>query len=359
MSCPYIPDLPYSDFRQRLRQKLGAGRTPISGSLELNFRCNLRCQHCYVSHGHTGIPGKQELSLAEIQRIIDELVEAGCLWLLLTGGEVFMRRDFTDIYLYAKRKGLLVSIFTNATMLTAEMVDFLAEYRPFNLEITLYGWTKETFERVTGVPGSHRRCYAALELLAARGIPFRLKTVLMNLNVHEFREMQAYAGRMGVNFRYDTLINGGIDGCGKPLQVRMPADKVLEIELQDSQQIQAWQDALVEFQDWKNNGLLYQCGAGSTSFHIDPYGQLSMCMMARERSYDLRQGSFRQGWEQFLDAERHLMARPDHGCTTCDLQPICSACPGWAFTEHGDSQAQVGYLCEITHRRAQVLAARQ
>ena len=82
-----------------------------------------------------------------------------------------MRRDFTDIYLYAKRKGLLVSIFTNATMLTAEMVDFLAEYRPFNLEITLYGWTKETFERVTGVPGSHRRCYAALELLASARHP--------------------------------------------------------------------------------------------------------------------------------------------------------------------------------------------
>lgn len=353
MSCPYIPDLPYSDFRTRLRQKLGEQRLPLSGSLELNFRCNLRCKHCYVAHGHTGIPGKQELSLSEIQRIIDELVEAGCLWLLLTGGEILMRRDFVDIYLYAKRKGLLVTLFTNATLLTPRLADLLAEYRPFNLEITLYGWTQETYERVTGIPGSHRRCYQGIQYLVERAIPFRLKTVLMTLNYHELDQMRAFAEGLGVNFRYDPLINGGIESCGGPLAVRLSPTQVLEIDRQDLDFGDAWLETLRKHQGHPISDSLYVCSAGKTSFHIDPYGQLSMCLTARQESYDLRQGSFKEGWEVFLKEVRAQKVRPNDICHQCELRAACSACPGWSYTEHGDSQAHVDYLCQVTHLRQQ------
>lgn len=353
-TCPYIPELPYSGFRDRLRKKLGTERIPLSGSLELAFRCNLRCQHCYISHGHTGIPGKQELTYPEIQRILDEIVDAGCLWLLLTGGEAMMRRDFTEIYLYAKRKGLLLTLFTNATMLTPRMVGMLAEYRPFNLEITLYGWTQETYERVTGIPGSHKRCYQGIELLQKYGIPFRLKTVLMTHNWHELKEMRTYADSLGVAFRYDPLINGGIDGCGKPMDVRLPAHKVVEIEMEDADLTQDWQDFIASHDGWKNdNHLLYQCGAGLTSFHIDPYGELSLCMMARHHTYDLRRGSFKTGWDDFLHHERFQMAPADHACNQCKLQAMCVSCPGWSYTEHGNSTAHVDYICEVTHLRAE------
>ncbi len=212
MDCPYVPDLSYNGFGDRLRSRIGSQRLPLNGSMELNFRCNLRCQHCYAAYGHAGIPGKQELSTLEIQRILDEVTDEGCLWMLLTGGEPLMRRDFKEIYLYAKRKGLLLTLFTNGTMITPEIADFLAEYRPFNLEITLYGLTQETYEKITGIPGSHKRCFQGIELLLERQIILGLKTIAMTLNQHEFEAIRDYAKSLGVPFRYDGMINSALDG---------------------------------------------------------------------------------------------------------------------------------------------------
>ena len=154
---------------KRLRNKIAGQRIPITGSLELTFRCNLRCQHCYVTHGHQGIPGQQELTTAEIKNILDQLVDEGCLWLLLTGGEPLMRRDFLEIYTYAKRKGLLVTSLhqRHHAHATYSLISWPNGVR-INIEITLYGRTQETYERVTGIPGSHARCIRGIELLLER-----------------------------------------------------------------------------------------------------------------------------------------------------------------------------------------------
>ena len=102
-------------------------------------------------------------------------MDEGCLWFLLTGGEPLVRRDFLEIYQYIKRKGLLATVFTNGTLLTPKIADVLAEWRPFAIEITLYGRTQETYERVTGIPGSHARCMRGIELIMERGLPLNLK----------------------------------------------------------------------------------------------------------------------------------------------------------------------------------------
>ena len=131
MDCPHVPELSYGEFGERLQDKIKSRRFPLSGSLELTFRCNLRCAHCYAACGHEGIPQQAELSYAEILNIIDQIAEAGCLWLLLTGGEPLIRPDFVDIYAYAKRKGFLITLFTNATLITPEIVDILVDLPPF------------------------------------------------------------------------------------------------------------------------------------------------------------------------------------------------------------------------------------
>lgn len=355
MECPGIPDLKYDDFSARLRKKIGNQRMPLSGSLELNYRCNLRCQHCYVSHGHTGIPGKQELTTAEIDRIFAEVVEAGCLWMLLTGGEPLMRRDFKEIYLAAKRRGLLITLFTNGTMLTPEMADFLAEYRPFNLEITLYGYTQETYEKVTGIPGSHRRCYQGIELLIERQIILGLKTIVMSHNLHEFDQMKAYADNLGVTFRHDGMINSGFDGSGKPLELRVPTRELIQIEMQQPDFHQHWWDVIERKKAIEQEPTLYHCGAGLHSFHIDPYGELSLCLMSRLHTYNLRQGSFQQGWDKFLYQQRFQPALAARPCASCDLQPVCTQCPAWSQVEHGNSHQRVPFLCDMARARAEEL----
>ncbi len=113
------------------------------------------------------------------------------MWLLFTGGEIFARKDFLDIYTHAKKRGLLITLFTNGTQITPAIADYLADWRPFAIEITLYGRTRETYERLTRVPGSFDRCMRGIRLLKERGLPLKLKTVAVTINRHEMRTCSA------------------------------------------------------------------------------------------------------------------------------------------------------------------------
>jgi radical SAM protein with 4Fe4S-binding SPASM domain len=354
VECPHIPELSYGEFSKRLHEKVAGQRIPISGSLELTFRCNLRCVHCYAAHGHHGIPGKQELTYKEICGILDQIADQGCLWLLLTGGEPLVRSDFLDIYTYAKHKGLIFTLFTNGTLITPRIADYLAEWRPFVVEITLYGRTQETYERITGIPGSHARCMRGIELLLERDVPLRLKTMLMTLNKHELGGIKAYAESLGVDFRFDPKINAGLDGSKEPLAFRLSPEEAVQIDLADAKRLRLWQDFCDKIQDVPiERGHLYICGAGLNSFHIDPYGQLSLCLVSRVPSYNLRQGSFREGWREFLPQVRYQKPQGDYQCGQCELLPICGQCPGWAQLEHGDPEKPVEFLCQLAHLRAE------
>src|SRR5258705_12720443 len=169
---------PYADFSAAVHRGVLRERAPVNGAIEVTRRCPLECAHCYnnLPMGDEGARSR-ELTLAEHVRILDELAEAGCLWLLYTGGEVFARPDFLDIYSAARERGFLITVFTNGTLITPRIADFLAERPPFSIEITLYGRSRATYEALTGVPGSHQRCLRGIDLLSNRGRPLHRETV--------------------------------------------------------------------------------------------------------------------------------------------------------------------------------------
>jgi len=358
MECPHIPRVGYGEFGKRLREKIAGKRVPLAGSLELTFRCNLRCVHCYLGDARAGIPGKNELSYGEICDLLDQIVDEGCLWLLLTGGEPLLRPDFLDIYTYAKQKGLLVTVFTNGTLMTPEIADYLRELRPFKLEISLYGRTKETYERVTGVPGSYERCLRGIELLLERDLPLRLKTIALTLNKREILAMKEYAKGLGLSFRCDPMVNAGLDGAGAPANFRLAPEEVLELDLADPERADGYRDFCEGFLTPPSKlEYVYVCGAGIRHFHVDPYGMLSVCIISRSRSYDLRRGSFHEGWQEFLPQVRYQRASDDYRCNQCELISLCGECPGWAQLEHGDQETKVEFLCRVAHLRAEAFGS--
>jgi MoaA/NifB/PqqE/SkfB family radical SAM enzyme len=156
----------YGEFSQTFHRRTMQRHLPLSGAIEVTRRCPLTCVHCY-----NNLPmadrdaARSELTLEEHCRILDELADAGCLWLLFTGGEIFARRDFLDIYTHAKKRGFLITLFTNGTLITPRIADYLVTWKPFAIEITLYGATKETYDRLTGVPGSYEKCLRGIHLL--------------------------------------------------------------------------------------------------------------------------------------------------------------------------------------------------
>jgi len=299
---------------------------------------------------------RDELTREEHFRILDEIASAGCLWLLYTGGEIFARPDFLEIYEYAKRKGFLVTLFTNGTLVTPEIADYLVEWRPFAIEITIYGATAETHDRLTGVPGSYESCLRGVRLLLERGLPLALKTMATTINRHELREMHKLAENLGARFRFDAMLNPRIDCSASPLALRLAPSEIVQLDLEHPERVAEWKRFSEKFCGAPaNSDEAYQCGAGDMGFAIDPEGKLSLCVLARSDAYDLRQGSFREGWEQSLRKARRRKITRVTKCTACQIKSLCGMCPANGELENGDAEAPVDFLCRVAHLRAKAM----
>jgi radical SAM protein with 4Fe4S-binding SPASM domain len=350
--------LSYAAFSESLHRHVRAAKTPLTATIEVTRRCPLVCAHCYNNLPMGDRRAQlEELSYAEHCRILDEIADAGCLWLLYTGGEILARKDFLEIYTHAKKRGFLVTLYTNGTLITPRVADYLAEWRPFGLEITLYGRTRETYERLTGIPGSYDRCMQGIQLVLERGLPLKLKTVAISLNKHEVWDMQRFAEQeLGVEFRFDAMMNPRIDCSQSPLAVRLTPEECVEFDLQDGKRTEEWKLFAEKFQRPVHapdeSDRLYHCGGGIDSFAISPYGQMSICVLSQRDLYDLRTGDFRTGWEQFLHRVRERKITRLTKCIRCELKAMCGMCPANGELENGDPEAPVDFLCRVAHLRA-------
>ena len=355
---PDVESLAYGSFSEMLHRRVRAAGVPLNGTIEITRRCPLACGHCYnnlpMGDRATQV---QELTCDEHRRLLDQIAEAGCLWLLYTGGEIFARGDFLDIYAHAKTNGFIITLYTNGTLITPKVADYLAERRPFALEITLYGRTRETYERLTGVPGSYDRCIRGIELALDRGLPLALKTVVVSLNKHELWDMQRFArDTFGVEFRFDALMNPRLDCSQSPLAMRLTPEECVELDVQDEACSAEWvkfgERFLGPVHTPDTRGQMYHCGAGVESFSINPYGQMSLCVLSQRDVYDLRSGCFREGWEHFLRRVRLKPSLRETKCTHCELKAMCGMCPANGELENGDPESPVDFLCRVAHIRA-------
>jgi radical SAM protein with 4Fe4S-binding SPASM domain len=354
-----IETLQYSDFSRVVHEEVNALRIPVNGTLELTHRCPLECVHCYNNLPMNDRGARRgELTADEHKRILDELTELGCLWLLLTGGEVLARPDFFEIYRHAASTGMLLTVFTNGTLITERVADAFAELPPFAIEITMYGRTKATYEALTGIPGSFERCLRGIHLLLERKLPLKLKTVAISVNKHEVFAIKRFAEELGVQFAFDAMMTPRIDCSASPLAVRLTPADVVAFDLEDPQRVADWRRLAIEFAPPPpppgETKQVYDCGGGINSFAIDPYGNMSICVLSHVDKYNVRDGSVREGWEKFLRGVRDKRITRVTKCTTCALSSLCGSCAANGELEMGDPEAPIDFLCRTAHLRADV-----
>jgi radical SAM protein with 4Fe4S-binding SPASM domain len=345
-------DVPYGEFGDAMQRAALGSRVPLAGSFEITFRCNLRCVHCYIPD----FSGAGEMSTAEIKRILSEAADAGCLWMLLTGGEILSRSDFPDIYLHAKRLGLLITLYTNGTLVDERIVDLWAEYPPFGIEITLYGLSDETYLRTTGFPGRFTRVRRAIDFILSRRLLLTLKAVAMEPLSGEIDRMEAFCELIGVPFRYDPIIHARLDGSLAPTRARSSPEAVVAYDANDPKRLAEWRRYYRQIvRAMKPTPYLLSCGAGLNSFHVDPKGTLLSCEALPLNGYDLRRGTFREGWYGIVGDLRTRRADAVNVCASCELRGMCDRCPATSVLETGSPDGWVPYFCEVTHRRAALL----
>ena len=353
-----MEQLSYGAFSADLHQRQSGQRVPMQVSIEVTRRCPLECQHCYNNLPMADQAARsREMTTEEHFKMLDELVEMGCFWLLYTGGEIFARKDFLEIYTYAKKKGFLITLFTNGTLITEKIADYLVEWPPFAIEITLYGRTRETYEALTMIPGSYDRCLRGINLLRERGLPLKLKTVATSINKHEVVSMRQFAEEeLGVEFKIDGQINPRIDCSQSPLAVRLTPEEVVALDLHSPKGVSEYR-RLAKHDLEKPPNLTqidtqYFCGGGMESFAVNAYGEMGICVLSQQETFDVRQDGLRKSWDDSLHSLRMRKRTRQTKCVECRIQSLCAMCPANGEMENGDRETPVAFLCNVAHLRA-------
>lgn len=341
----------YGPLVRELDRRAAAQRQPVNGTFELTERCNLVCRMCYVRHSAgDAVRRAKELSAAAWLELAHQAVDNGMVFLLLTGGEVFLRPDFFEIYTPLTRLGLLLTLFTNGTLVTDTITRRLAEMPPSRTEITLYGATAATYEAVTGVRGSYARCCAGIDALVRYRVPLGLKATLTRRNVDELDAMRQMARNWGLPFSAGWLISKRRDGALSEVEdCRISTDECVELEATDRASADEWTEAALRESSLGNDHNFY-CQAGKAAFTINQWGEMNPCLYLIQPAARLLEIGFRAAWEQvqrFVDNAPPLAPV----CLGCDVRGYCQRCPAWSAMETGTLTEPVPYLCEIAFAR--------
>lgn len=326
-------------------KKVDDRRIPVSATLELTYRCNFHCVHCYCVVDPARTP--EELSTAEWKDVLDQLAAGGGVSVSFTGGDPFVRRDFLEIAEHARARRFVVRILTNASFLTEKVADRVAALKPANVSISLYGATRESYEAVTGKGDFYDRSIEGIRRLKARGVRMQLKFPMLRENFHERQAMIAFARELGIPSRIDAEIGPKDDGDPAPLAHALD-DAQLETFVRE------FAGPLPKAERFGEHDRL--CRPGAASLAVGPFGDVFPCMQIKTTMGNLRDRPFREIWEksEALAEVRALRAGEFDGCNACSHFGPCKPCPGLSLVEQGSLTAPTPTTCRITEFRSRL-----
>jgi len=371
VSESFSSSIPLPEFALWDKMKHNKNRGLVSFDLEVTARCNNDCSHCYIN-----LPAgdqearKKELTLEQISNLADQAVELGALWCLITGGEPLLRPDFFELYMMLKKKGLLLSVFTNACLVTKKHAEFFKKYPPRDIEVTVYGVTKETYEKISRKPGSFEAFMRGLTLLMETGVRIRFKTMALKSNLHELPEISNFCReRTKDYFRFDPQLHLRFDRNPERNELikaeRLSPDEVAAVEKADEERFGALKkgcDKLInpEFEKHVCDHL-FRCGAGNGSFSLSYEGFFRLCssLWHPDTIYDLKRGTLKEAWEKFVPKVRAMRSQNKeflNKCRKCAIINLCLWCPAHAYLETGGMDSVVDFFCQVAHARSAAIA---
>ncbi|HXP87641.1 MAG TPA: radical SAM protein [Bryobacteraceae bacterium] len=340
-----------------LMQEMGARALklgiPLSIQLDVTYRCNERCVHCYLDHEDHG-----EMTTAEIKNTLDQLADAGVFFVIFSGGEVFLRQDFFELVEYARKLAFHVKIKTNAFMIGPEEADRLRDLNVQGVQVSVYSHRAEVHDAITKLPGSLKRTLAGMRLLAERGVKVIMANVLMRDNLQDYAGAKALAEEMGAEYTIDPTITPAMDGDRSLLNLGLRHDQLLDV-FQNPQLVGNVEEFCTPPPAVDSDVLdELPCSAGHTAAYISPYGDVYPCVQFPLPSGNVRQQPFIDIWRYSpqLNEVRTITARELPVCSSCSHVGVCTRCPGLAYME-GNMRGPSLLDCEKSFARTGIPTA--
>lgn len=338
-------------------------RLPLEGYIDITYRCNNNCRHCWLALSGDMAQKTKELTFKELRRIVSEARGLGCQGWVISGGEPMIRSDFYEILDLLTRKSITYTLNTNGTLITPSIARMLK--RKGSKMVALYGATADVHDAITRNPGSFEKFMQGVSYLKEAGAGFTIQVIPMRRNWHQYAEMMDLAKSLSTSFRIGSSwlylsASGSKKKNNEIANERLAPKAVIVLDPPNSGYESLFKDK-TDCQDMSNmysvdDHIFKNCILANNSFHIDPYGGMSFCSFIKDPNlrFDLKTGSVREAWEDFLPTlAEEFKAGEEYmqNCGSCEKRSHCYWCGAYAYLEHHRYSAPIKYLCEIAEER--------
>jgi radical SAM protein with 4Fe4S-binding SPASM domain len=330
--------------------KLGV---PLSVQLDLTYRCNERCIHCYLDHADHG-----EMTTAEIKNLLDQLAEAGVLFLTLSGGEIMLRKDFFDILEHARALLFSVKLKTNAILIREKEAKCLRSLGVHSIQISIYSHRPEVHDAITKIRGSLERSIKAIRFLKSQGLKVTIANPLMLQTVQDYPGVKALGNELGVEVTMDPTITPKMDGGRSPLALGLTHSELVKVFRDESLIGNADEFCAPPAKVTEDDLDGLPCSAGHTACYVSPYGDVYPCVQFPLPTGNVKKSKFLDIWRHSpqLNELRSIKLRDMPACSQCAHGGTCTRCPGLAYME-GNMRGPSSQDCEKSFARTGIPSA--
>lgn len=311
--------------------------------IEITNRCQFMCDHCYVAKSI-----KKDMDYKTFKKIIDELLEINCYSITITGGEPLLNKDFKKMFLYAKQNGMRIGINTNGYFINKEIIDLFKEYKPFQIEISIYGYNDQSYEEFTHYKNCFNNIDESINQLIKNNLNLKLKTVLTKKNFENFEEIRKYCEKYDLEFRYDYNIFPKLESESyKRNEESLLPKQILNIiknNKSDSEYFKIAVNNLNENIEISEN--IFQCSIGKEQVFIDSYGNIRPCLVVNEKR-NINECKIIDAMNKFKNGICKLHFSENSKCKKCYKKKLCRYCPGKFQLETGSYEIPPEEYCEL------------
>lgn len=351
-----MKEIQYKKFSWDTHKKGWGLKQPNVCQFELTFGCGLNCNYCYISCYNKSHYIKKELNTKQVKFLLDKIYEAGIIWLCFTGGDPLSRKDFLDIYVYAKKKGFIVTVFTNGYSMTKKIADKFKEMPPFVIEMTLNGVSRKVYEKITRVRGSYAKAMSGIRMMRKRNLPLKIKTQVTKDNLQELPKIKEFVKNRGLVFHPSADLYARLNCDLAPCNLRISPREFFgskdNKQLPDEDECRR-PDAEHREPDTGYQKQFFPCAiGGGDGIQIDPYGHTFACSLIRKPSFNLLQADINEARNKILSWIRNKKFISNSKCRNCQIKQYCRRCPGRALVETNDMETPLDYYCELAKETA-------